>query len=382
MKTQAAPAEHFAPALPPLAGPLLLWYDGHARVLPWREDPTPYRVWISEVMLQQTRVEAVKPYFDRFLAALPDVSALAAAPEEQLLKLWEGLGYYSRVRNLQRAAKIVLERDGGRLPASVALLRSLPGVGEYTAGAIASIAYGLPAAAVDGNVLRVTARLTDFSGDVTDPKIRRGIGKEIEAQMPLERAGEFNQALMELGATVCLPNGAPRCEACPLASLCLAKARGTALLRPVKKPKKPRRIEEKTVLVVTGAEETSGKAQFLLEKRPEKGLLAGMWQFPLLDGHWDGTAVRKRLEGEGAQVLSVEPLPQSKHIFTHVEWHMQAFLIRCAAPFAEKTGRWAAADERERYALPSAFSAYEGLFSPEETPARRFLQQSLFEEEV
>ena len=349
------------PVLPPLAGSLLLWYDGHARVLPWREDPTPYRVWISEVMLQQTRVEAVKPYFDRFLAALPDVEALACAPEETLLKLWEGLGYYSRVRNLQKAARIILERDGGALPASVALLKSLPGVGEYTAGAIASIAFGLPVPAVDGNVLRVAARLASFEGDVTEPANKKALTAAVEAVLPQKRPGDFNQALMELGATVCLPNGAPRCGQCPLFDLCAARKQGNALSLPVKKAKKPRRIEEKTVLVVR----TEGRPEkLLLEKRPTKGLLAGMWQFPMLEGVKDAQQVRLELEKQGAQVLEIRPLPQSRHVFTHVEWRMNAFWIRCARPFGQ--GRWTEPEEREQYALPSAFGAYEGFLRGKE----------------
>jgi len=360
-KLACEPQRQPGPALSPLTGPLLVWYDGHARILPWREEPTPYRVWISEVMLQQTRVEAVKPYFDRFLSALPDVEALACAPEEILLKLWEGLGYYSRVRNLQRAARIILERDGGALPASVALLRSLPGVGEYTAGAIASIAFGLPVPAVDGNVLRVAARLTAFEGDVTEPANKRALTAAVAAILPKERPGDFNQALMELGATICLPNGAPRCGKCPLANRCEARKKGNALSLPVKKAKKPRHIEEKTVLVVRAGGDTE---KILLEKRPAKGLLAGMWQFPMLEGIKNAQQVREELEKQGATVCEIRPLSGSKHIFTHVEWRMTAFFIRCARPFGQ--GRWTEPAEREQYALPSAFGAYEGFLRGEE----------------
>ena len=232
--------------------PLLAWYDKEARDLPWRQNTDPYRVWVSEIMLQQTRVEAVIPYYERFLAAFPDLKALADAPEEQLLKLWEGLGYYSRARNLQKAAREALSRFGG-LPGQVQELSSLPGIGAYTAGAIASIAFSRPVPAVDGNVLRVVARLTDSHDDVLSPAVKREAEKAVAAVIPHDRPGDFNQAVMDLGATVCLPNGAPRCEVCPLAELCLGLARSTAPELPVKTKKKERqklRTTSKTIVFV------------------------------------------------------------------------------------------------------------------------------------
>lgn len=217
---------------------LLSWYAGSARVLPWREEPTPYRVWVSEIMLQQTRVEAVKPYYERFLNALPTVEALAQAPEELLLKLWEGLGYYNRVRNLQKGAQVVMERYGGKVPASFEELRSLPGVGDYTAGAVASIAFGIPVPAVDGNVLRVISRVLSRRDNILDPKVKRRVEEEIRAILP-PQVGDFNQSLMELGALICLPGGAPKCLLCPLREVCRGFAQGTAPELPVKTKPKP-----------------------------------------------------------------------------------------------------------------------------------------------
>ena len=222
--------------------PLLRWFDQNARILPWRDQPTPYRVWVSEIMLQQTRVEAVKPFYQRFMEALPDIQTLANCEEEELLKLWEGLGYYNRVRNMQIAARTVIEEYGGKLPDDYLELQQLKGIGSYTAGAIASIAYGKVAPAVDGNVLRVISRVTLSREDILKQSVKRGMEQAIVEIMPADRPGAFNQALMELGAMVCVPNGEPHCESCPLKGLCLARKMGAMDEIPVKKAKKPRRI--------------------------------------------------------------------------------------------------------------------------------------------
>ena len=330
--------------------PLLAWFGRHARILPWREEPTPYRVWVSEVMLQQTRVEAVKPYFLRFLEELPDVAALAAAPEAQILKLWEGLGYYNRVRNLQRGAQAVMTRFDGVIPGDFDALLSLPGVGPYTAGAIASIAFGIPVPAVDGNVLRVTARFRDCHDDVSDPRVKREIEAAVAAVIPRERAGAFNQALMELGATVCLPGGEPKCGLCPLAELCLGHGRGTAEELPVKAAKKPRRIEERTVFLLTC------RGRVALRRRPGSGLLAGLWELPALPGHLDAAGAAAALEAWGIHAPP-EPLADAKHIFTHLEWHMRAWAAE--ADTAPPDFVWADREELAQvYTLPSAFRAY------------------------
>lgn len=322
--------------------PLLSWYNEEKRDLPWRRDPTPYHVWLSEIMLQQTRVAAVLDYYRRFLAALPTVADLAACGEDALMKLWQGLGYYSRARNLQKAAKVIMEDYGGVFPDHYAAIRALPGVGDYTAGAISSIAFGLPHPAVDGNVLRVVARLTADPSDIADPATKRAVTAALEDILPLNAPGDFNQALMELGATVCLPNGAPLCDRCPLRDLCEAHRRGLTASIPVKAPKKARRIEERDVYLIFW------KDKVALRQRPEKGLLAGLWEYP------------------NALSPSVSPIPgrtgfalTAKHVFTHIEWRMTAYTVE--AETDKLPDGWVWADRQalaETYSVPSAFQAF------------------------
>ncbi|MBW7572843.1 A/G-specific adenine glycosylase [Caproiciproducens faecalis] len=332
--------------------PLLSWYDANARVLPWRDNPTPYRVWVSEIMLQQTRVEAVKPYFERFTAELPSVEALAAAPEEQLLKLWEGLGYYSRVRNLQKAAQIVMEQYGGILPDQPEELLRLPGIGEYTAGAVASIAYGRPAPAVDGNVLRVLSRVTASREPISDLSVKRGFAARLREIYPTGRAGAFTQSLMELGATVCVPNAAPNCGECPLSSLCMAHAQGIELQLPIKAEKKKRISEELTVFLIVCENKTA------LRKRPAKGLLAGLWEFPNVSGKLSPPQAADWLKTFGLSSVKIQPLPESKHIFTHREWHMTNYRVTVKAIPPEGDFVWADREElAETYTLPTAFQS-------------------------
>ena len=275
---------------------LLSWYRANARDLPWRHTRDPYRIWVSEIMLQQTRVAAVVGYYHRFLQAFPNVEALADAPEEKLLSLWQGLGYYSRARNLRKAAQIVKER--GAFPDTYQELLALPGIGAYTAGAIASAAFGRPVPAVDGNVLRVMSRLNDNHGDILSPKVRRGIESQVKALFPDADADirVFNQALMELGATVCVPNGPPQCERCPVAAHCLARERGTALQLPVRAPKKARRVEDRTVFVLCRDNRTA------LRKRPGRGLLAGLWEFPNTEGTLSETEAAEVVKTWGLSV--------------------------------------------------------------------------------
>ena len=254
--------------------PLLLWYREHARVLPWRSDPTPYHVWISEIMLQQTRVAAVLDYYRRFLQAAPTVADLAELPQEQLMKLWQGLGYYSRARNLQKAALQIMQLHGGVFPNAYKDIRALAGVGDYTAGAISSIAFHQPVPAVDGNVLRVTARICGDDGDISTPAMKKKVTQALEEIIPLDAPGDFNQAMMELGATVCLPNGAPLCERCPAAAFCRAFQEGRTGELPVKAAKKARRLEARTVYLLFYENHVA------LRRRPDKGLLAGLWEYP------------------------------------------------------------------------------------------------------
>ena len=338
------------------AEPLIRWYDEGRRILPWREDATPYHVWVSEIMLQQTRVEAVKPYYDRFMKALPDIATLAEAEEEELLKLWEGLGYYNRVRNLKKAAQIVMEKYDGRMPEEYEKQIELPGVGSYTAGAVSSIAYGRRVPAVDGNVLRVLSRLRGDDRDISKSQVRSEIEEELQLTMPKDRPGDFNQALMELGAMVCVPTGMPHCTKCPWEKICTAHLKGRELEFPYKTPKKPRTIEEKTVLIIR--DETKAA----LNQRPKKGLLAGMYEFPCLDGHLTRRQVITYLKKEGLSVLRIEPLEESRHIFTHKEWHMIGYAVK-VDELAKKNSQgsmiFAEPDEiKDKYPIPSAYRVY------------------------
>ena len=339
-----------------MAKPLLEYYDAHRRILPWREEPTAYRVWVSEIMLQQTRVEAVKPYFARFMEALPDIKSLAEADEEQLLKLWEGLGYYSRVRNLGKAAKVIMEEYGGVMPSDIASLLKLPGIGSYTAGAIASIAYGVPAPAVDGNVLRVMSRIFEDDRDVLNAAVKKDWEILITRTMPQDRPGDFNQAMMEIGAMVCVPNGAPKCEVCPFNKMCQAHFHGAELQYPYKAPKKQRVIEERTVLILRDENKTA------IVKRPAKGLLAGMYEFPIMEGHVAEESVIQFLKEKGLDTLWITPLEDAKHIFSHKEWHMKGFMIRVDELTRGETPKeWLFVEPKEteeNFPIPSAYARY------------------------
>ena len=477
-----------------LIEPLLNWFKDHARVLPWRNEPTPYRVWVSEIMLQQTRVEAVKPYFDRFLKELPDVAALSDCPEEKLLKLWEGLGYYNRVRNMQIAAQTVMENYHGELPADYEALTKLKGIGHYTAGAIASIAFGIPVPAVDGNVLRVISRVTEDDADIMKASVRTAMEKDLLEIMPENRAGAFNQALMELGATVCLPNGAPLCEACPWKEVCRAQKSGRWRELPVKSKAKARRIEDRTVLVIKADYEaltklkgighyTAGaiasiafgipvpavdgnvlrvisrvteddadimkasvrtamekdlleimpenragafnqalmelgatvclpngaplceacpwkevcraqksgrwrelpvkskakarriedrtvlviKAEdkVLLHKRANKGLLAGLYEFPNVEGHLKEEEVITYLKKMGLSPIRLKKLEDSRHIFSHIEWHMTGYAVQIDETEQEYQNMLFVdvKETEEQYPIPAAFSRYTGYMN-------------------
>lgn len=339
--------------------PLLTWYDNNRRVLPWREEPTPYRVWVSEIMLQQTRVEAVKPYFERFMKSLPDIEALACAEEEVLLKLWEGLGYYNRVRNLQKAAIQIMEDYGGQMPEAYEELLKLKGIGSYTAGAIASIAFKRPVPAVDGNVLRVISRIRTDERLITDAKVKTAVEEDLKQIMPADRPGDFNQAMMEIGACVCIPNGAPHCSECPLSEICKAHLEGCELDYPKKAAKKKRQIEEKTILVIRDENKAA------LKKRREKGLLAGMYEFPSMEGYKTAEEVTAYLADNGIRTLRIQPLEDAKHIFTHKEWHMKGYMVRVDELAPKKltavTKEWLFIEPQqtqEKYPVPAAFAAY------------------------
>lgn len=354
-----------------LVEPLQSWFKNNARVLPWRENPKAYYVWISEIMLQQTRVEAVKPYFDRFIKELPDVKALAECPEDKLLKLWEGLGYYNRVRNLKIAANQIMEKYEGTIPDEYEELLKLKGIGHYTAGAIASIAYGKAVPAVDGNVLRVISRVSADDSDIMKQSVRNHMEERLLEAMEDSQSGKskvipsiFNQALMELGATVCVPNGAPHCEVCPWGELCEARKQNLIGEIPVKSKAKARRIEKKTVLIIKDGE------QLALHKRPDKGLLAGLYELPNVEGHLSEKEILEYVAVQGYEPIRIQPLCEAKHIFSHVEWHMRGYIVfisgrDIAGPEKLSIGYgledWIFIDAEEtkkNYAIPSAFSKY------------------------
>ena len=330
---------------------LLPWYEEHKRDLPWRRDREPYHVWLSEIMLQQTRVEAVRGYYARFLAALPTVEALAACDDDRLRKLWEGLGYYTRVRNLKKAAQVLVEQYGGVFPQTWAEVRALPGIGDYTAGAVCSICFGQPEPAVDGNVLRVVSRLMASTEPVTKPQTKRAVTEALREIYPAGRCGDFTQALMELGATVCLPNGAPDCKHCPAAVLCRSQEEELWREIPVKEKKKPRKQEEKTVFLLRCGE------KWAVRKRPETGLLAGLWEFPNVPGHLSAQAALEQAASWDCKPRELRRSLGKTHIFTHIQWEMTGYYIDCEAE--PEIFLWADAGQLDRdISLPTAFRQF------------------------
>ena len=329
-----------------LPGVLLPWYDAHRRDLPWRDEVSPYRTWVSEIMLQQTRVAAVIPYFQRFMAAFPTADALAQADTEQLMKLWEGLGYYSRARNLQKAAQIVAQQ--GSFPDTYEEVIALPGIGDYTAGAILSIAFGQAVPAVDGNVLRVASRITGSEDNILDTKTRSRFRALMAEVMPHDRPGEFNQALMDLGAAVCLPNGEPLCSTCPAREFCTAYAQNRQKELPVRISKTKRRMEEKTVFLLLREGEAA------LRQRPEAGLLAGLWEYPHVDGTLDEAAAAVQLAAWGVMPHRWVKRLTFHHIFTHIRWEMTGYVVEVNGPGCHDWV-WCDEDQRAQRAVPSAF---------------------------
>lgn len=350
---------------------LTAWYREEARDLPWRRDPSPYRVWISEIMLQQTRVDTVIPYFDRFVAEIPDVAALALVETDKLLKLWQGLGYYSRALRLKEAAQLMVRDFGGEVPSGVKALASLPGIGTYTAGAIASIAFGERVPAVDGNVLRIIARLTADRRDIGEPDTKRRFTQLVTQMLPAEKTGDFNQALMDLGATVCLPNGEPRCALCPVSGSCEAFQKSLVQEIPVTTQQKKRRAVKITVFVI----EYQGR--YALRKRGEKGLLPNLWELPNTEGHLDKRARAAFLEELGVTPGEISALPAAKHIFTHLEWHMKGYFVNSADCREGAPPVWATSDEISRkYSIPTALKTYEAFCRKPPAGTGKALRQS------
>ncbi len=338
-----------------MAEPLIDWYRKNKRDLPWRNNPSPYHVWVSEIMLQQTRVEAVKPFYARFLNELPDIKSLAEAEEDKILKLWEGLGYYNRVRNMQKAAQQVMEIHNGEFPADYEAIRNLTGIGNYTAGAISSFAFGIPKPAVDGNVLRVISRITENYDDIMKASVRTRVEKELEEVIPTDAASDFNQGLIELGAIVCVPNGAPKCEECPVAHLCKARENGTQLELPVKSKAKARRIEKKTIFIFKDGENVA------IRKRPAKGLLAKLYELPNVEGHLTEKEALEYSQKIGLAPLHIKELGEAKHIFSHVEWHMIGYAIKVdelEKACMEKMLFIHPEEVENEYPIPAAFEKY------------------------
>ena len=390
--TAAADRRQVGSMLEKIIRPLTEWYQDNKRILPWRADRNPYYIWVSEIMLQQTRVEAVKPYFKNFISELPTVRELAACPEDRLLKLWEGLGYYNRVRNMQKAAVTIVNEYGGKLPADYEALKKLSGIGSYTAGAIASIAFNQPLPAVDGNVLRVISRILGDREDIKKASVKTGMEQELKAVMPADEASHYNQGLIEIGALVCIPGGEPKCSECPLASVCLTKKNGWWKEIPYKSPAKARKIEKRTVFIIEYQDKVA------IHKRPPKGLLAALYELPNVLGYPGSEEVPEVLGLEPEAVEQLIPLPSAKHVFSHVEWHMSGYRVvlrqkedGAGWDFAEgpeavrdpalarepalaqepasvqkqdRAGDWFMVSRKEveeKYALPNAFQAYTSL---------------------
>ena len=323
------------------------WYDNSKRILPWRDNPNPYHVWISEIMLQQTRVEAVIPYFLRFIKEIPTIEDLSTISDDALNKLWEGLGYYSRARNLKKAAQIIVRDFNSLLPSEYDDLISLPGIGQYTAGAILSIAFNKKYTAVDGNVLRVFSRFFGIRKNIKDKEVKQLIKDKVEKLSPDKRIGDFNQALMEIGAIICKPNKEPLCTVCPLQSFCKAYQLNLTNVIPKKINKITRRIEERTVFIITY------KDKYAIQKRSNKGLLASLYQYPNETGFQRLDDIKNRF----AKEVEINALPPSKHIFTHLEWHMIGYEIKLKVPmetylFVTKE------DLMSIYPIPTAFKTY------------------------
>ncbi len=345
-------SSHKIPApLASLPAALLPWYDREKRSLPWRDIVTPYRTWVSEIMLQQTRVQAVLPYFERFMAAAPDVPALAELAEDRLLSLWQGLGYYSRARSLHRSARVMVEQYGGCLPDTYTDLIQLPGIGDYTAGAILSIAFGQAIPAVDGNVLRIAARLTACGDNVLDTRTRQHVRDALAAIMPIDRPGDFNQAMMDLGAAVCLPKN-PICESCPAASLCAARAAGLQSQLPVRAKNTAKPEKDLTVFLLTTPD-----GRTALRRRPETGLLSGLWEYPNTEGALTETLAAQQLREWGLTPLAWEKRFSDRHIFTHLRWNMTVFRLTVAG---DGPPDWVwASEDRDLYPMPTAFKKLE-----------------------
>lgn len=327
--------------------PLLNWYQINERPLPWRVDKNPYHIWVSEIMLQQTRIEAVKEYYYRFMKRLPTIKDLAKIKEDELLKLWQGLGYYNRARNLQKAAKMIVEKYSGKFPDNYKDLKALPGIGEYTAGAIASICYNEKVTAIDGNVLRVMMRLQNCHDKIDEKETKIKVEKQLKSILP-NQSGKFNQALMELGETICTPTSTPKCQECPLNPLCKSKEKNTYMELPKKNPKQPKTVENYTIFIYIYDN------QVAIEKRNNTGLLKNMWEFPNENEKYTQETCQNYLKSKKFETTYITPSIEYKHIFTHKIWYINTYIIYVKNKYPQF--KWVTISEiEEKYALPTAF---------------------------
>ena len=332
---------------------LLSWYQENKRMLPWRIDQNPYHVWISEIMLQQTRIEAVKKYYERFMTRIPDIKTLASIDEDELLKLWEGLGYYSRARNLKKAAQLIMEKYDGIFPNTYNEIITLPGIGEYTASAIASICFEEKTSCVDGNVMRVISRICHDKRNIDDAKTKKEFKQELEQIMP-KQSGDFNEGLMELGETICIPNGIPLCEKCPFQESCLSNQNQDYMNYPIRKDKKDKKELEYTIYIL------KYKNDYAIQQRKEKGILQNLWQFPNIEGKLTKKSLADFLTGQGFQVDSIQKQKTYTHIFTHQKWNMISYVVELSKkPETKSEYIWETLGTiQKNYAIPSAFQPF------------------------
>lgn len=331
--------------------PLMKWYKSEKRDLPWRHTDDPYKIWISEIMLQQTRVEAVKSYYLRFVQEIPTLKDLANVDGDRLLKLWEGLGYYSRAKNLKKCASVLIMQNKETFPPDYEELKTLPGIGPYTAAAIGSIAFHLKTPAIDGNVLRIMARILEDDCDIMSQKVRKNYFDRLVQIMP-ENTRDFTEGLIELGALVCVPNGMPKCETCPIQSFCQSYQNHHVLDYPKKKKKEKRKIEEKTIIIF------EYKNRIAIRKRANQGLLASLYEFYNLSGIYQEKDIYQILNFLNVSTNHVTFLGKAKHIFSHIEWHMNGYYVVCNNKPQEDL-LWVTKKEFQKvYSLPSAFSYF------------------------
>lgn len=331
---------------------VLTWYRENKRQLPWRKDRDPYHVWISEIMLQQTRIEAVIGYYDRFMQEIPTIFALAEIEDEKLLKLWEGLGYYNRARNLKKTAQIIVEKYKGNFPTTYLDLLTLPGIGEYTASAISSICFQEKKATVDGNVLRVYMRYYNKSDNISEEKVRKSVKEELEKILP-KNSGDFNEGMMELGEVICIPNGIPLCKKCPIKQECLARKNNSYLNLPVKNKKKEQKKLYYTVLLFNYREKIA------ISKRINQSLLNNLWSFPNLEGNYSLSDIKNYLENKDIKYKNIEEAPSYTHTFTHQKWEMKSYKIELENKWEEENIIFKDIETiKEEYAIPTAFQPF------------------------